>query len=296
MERPKLPRRQLRLKEWPPLIDRQLRPSPEYLLATDGSLRDIEYRVRTDADGYILPPPTDLDGVENTLIFFGDSFVESTYVPEDQRFVAVIQDILREAGVPARCLNAGYSGATSLHMLMSLLGKVGRRQSTTIILVIPSNDAFALIKEGGYWCRWDKRYSPVIPVPDSLRVPTQSLDLADLQSVINLFVDSCRRLRLNLVLASFPHRTELFKDDSWLLRRFKSKLNYDRTHDWRCSINASGRAIAKRLNIPFIDLEKLVSERIECFYDDLHMNELGSKEVADIIGSFLVAQRRTMNN
>lgn len=286
MDRTKV-RRSLRLKEWQPLIDRQLRPAPDYLAASDGSLRDIDYRVRTDADGYILPPHADLDDIADTLIFFGDSFVESTYVPEGQRFVAAIQTILRDIGVPAHCLNAGYSGATTLHMLMSLLGKVGRRPATTIVLVIPSNDAFALIKEGGFWCRGDKRYAPIVPVPEGITVPAQPLDLEDMQAVLNLFVDACRRLRLDLVLATFPHRTATFTNDPWLHRRFKSAANYERAHEWRRSVNKVGRAVANRLNIPFVDLEAIVSTRTEWFYDDLHMNETGSQGIAKIFGDFL---------
>lgn len=286
-------RRHLRLKEWIPSVDRQMRPAADYLAATDGSLRDTEYRVRTDSDGYILPPPTELNGIDDSVIFFGDSFVESIYVPEDQRFVAGIQAALQRAGVPARCLNAGYSGATTLHMLMSLIGKVGRRPKTTIVLVLPSNDALALIKKGGFWCREDRRYSPVVPVPEGVEAPAQPLDIADLQAALNLFVDACRRLRLDLVLATFPHRTADFTADPWLPRRFKSAANYARMLEWRRSVNAVARAVANRLALPFVDLEALVSAGTEWFYDDLHMNEAGSTRIVEALGGFLIARRQS---
>lgn len=286
-------RRHLRLKEWLPSSDRQMRPAAEYLAATDGTLRDIEYRVRTDADGYILPPAADAAGSDEAVIFFGDSFVESVYVPEEQRFPAAVQQALQQAGVAARCLNAGYSGATTLHMLMALLGKVGRQPKTTIVLVLPSNDVLALIKKGGFWCRVDKRYAPVVPVSDATEAPSQPLDIADLQAVLNLFVDACRRLRLELVLATFPHRSADFAADPWLPRRFKNAANYARLLEWRRSVNAVARAVATRLGLPFVDLEALVSTHTELFYDDLHMNEAGSERIARIFGDFLVARRRT---
>lgn len=289
-------RRHLRLKEWPPKIDRQLRPAPNYLAATDGSLHDIEYRVRTDTDGYIIPPASHLNEAADTVVFFGDSFVESVYVPEEQRFVAAIQSILKEADVQARCLNAGYSGATTLHMLMALIGKVGRRSATTVVLVIPSNDAFSLIKRGGFWCKEDKRYSPLVPPPNIVEVPSQPLDLMDLQAVLSLFADACHRLGLNLVLATFPHRTSDFTADSWLSRRFKTATNYTRTLEWRRSVNAAVRTIATQLHLPLVDLEALVSTRIEWFYDDVHMNEAGSKGVAQILGDFLVARYLNQGN
>lgn len=272
------------------MLDRQLRPTPDYLAATDGSLRDIEYRIRTDADGYILPPPVDLDGVTDRIIFFGDSFVESIYVPEEHRFVVEVQSILRDAGQPVRCLNAGYSGATSLHMLLALIGKVGRCPATTIVLVIPSNDAFALIKKGGFWCREDKRYSPVVPVPDGMKVSSQPLDLTDFRATLNLFIDTCHRFRLRLLLATFPHRTADFNTDNWLQRRFNNFDNYERVKELRRSVNAVARSISKRLNTPLVDLEMLVSTQTNWFYDDLHMNEAGSKGVAHIIGDALLNQ------
>lgn len=283
-------RRHLRLKEWLPLIDRMMRPTADYLAATDGSLRDIEYRVRTDADGYILPP-SDPPGVEETVIFFGDSFVESVYVPEEWRFVAAIQAAMLAAGHAARCLNAGYSGATTLHMLMALLGKVGRRPKTTVVLVLPSNDALALVKKGGLWTREDKRYAPVVPIPNGTDAAAQPIDLVDVQAALNIFIDACRRLRLDLVLTTFPHRTAEFSADPWLGRRFKSAANYSRLLEWRCSVNAVARACANRLGLPFVDLEAVVSTHVEWFYDDLHMNETGSARVAQILSEFLIARR-----
>jgi len=287
-----MPRRQLRLKEWAPLTDQLLRPTVEYLEATDGSLRDIEYRIRTNSDGFIIPPPMDLANISDTVIFFGDSFVESTYVPENQRFVADVQSNLIEACLPTHCFNAGYSGASSLHMLMSLIGKVGRRPSTTIVFVVPSNDAFALLKKGGFWCQLDKRYSPLVPVPNNVDVSTQPLDLTDLLAVLNLFVDACHRLRLGLVLATFPHRTAEFDSDHWLLRRFKSKAHYARSLQWRNSVNSVVRSVANRLLLPFVDLETMVSMKTDWFYDDVHMNEAGSAGISKIFSDFLISMKR----
>lgn len=285
-------RRHLRLKEWTPSNDRLMRPTTEYLAGTDGSLRDVKYRVRTDADGYILPPAPESTEAAESAIFFGDSFVESVYVSEGQRFPAAVEQTLRRAGMPVRCLNAGYSGATTLHMLMALIGKVGRRPATTIVLVVPSNDVLALIKKGGFWCREDKRYSPVIPVPETSEAQAQPFDLADLQATLNLFVDACRRFRMKLVLATFPHRVADFGTDPWLPRRFRNATNYARMLGWRRSANAVTRAIANRLGLPLVDLEGHISEHPEWFYDDLHMNEAGSARVAQLLADALIAQRQ----
>lgn len=285
-------RRHLRLKEWQPSLDTLMRPAADYLAATDGSLADAEFRLRTDADGYILPPPADGDETfDETIVFFGDSFVESVYVSEAGRFVARTQARLREAGIRARCLNAGYSGATTLHLLMAMLGKVGRSPKTSIVLVVPSNDALSLIKKGGFWCMNDRRYAPVVPIPDGAEAGAQPLDRGDLQAVLNLFVDACKRLRLELMLATFPHRTADHAADPWLSRRFRNAANYTKLLGWRESVNSVARAVATRLGLPFVDLDTMLSTRTELFYDDLHMNEAGSVRVAEILGEALIARR-----
>lgn len=284
-------RRHLRLKEWQPSLDVLQRPTADYLAACDGSLADAEFRLRTDANGYIVPSPLDDANFDETMVFFGDSFVESVYVSEERRFVAGVQSRLREAGVRTRCLNAGYSGATTLHLLMALLGKVGRSNKTTIVLVVPSNDALALAKKGGYWCMGDRRYTPVVPVPDGAESGSQPLNLVDNQAVLNLFVDACRRFRLELVLATFPHRTADFASDPWLMRRFGNATSYTKLLAGRDSINGVVRAVAKRLGLPFVDLDAMISTQTQLFYDDLHMNEAGSQRVAEILGDFMLARR-----
>lgn len=285
-------RRSIRLKEWAPLLDIELRPTHEYLAATDGSLEDKKFRLRTDANGYILPPPHEMQSFDETFVFFGDSFVESTYISEASRFVAGVQARLYEAGIKARCLNGGYSGATTLHMLMGLLGKVGRSPATSIVLIVPSNDVLALIKKGGYWCMNDRRYAPIIPVPEGGEVEAQHLDLNDIRAVLNLFVDACRRMQLKLVLATFPHRAADYETDPWLPNRFKSAANCDRMRGWCESINGVVRAIATRLGLPFVDLDAEISAKSELFYDYLHMNEAGSRRVAEIFSEFIMLQHK----
>lgn len=284
-------RRYIRLKEWEPLLSTVLRPQPDYLAATDGSLEDKEFQLRTDNNGFILPPQLEDQSFHETFFFLGDSFVESAYVSETGRFVAGVQERLRNAGVHVRCLNGGYSGATTLHMLMVLLGKVGRSEATNIVLVVPSNDVLALIKKGGYWCVNDRRYAPIIPVPEGGEVEAQQLDLNDLRAVLNLFVDACRRMKLKLVLATFPHRTADFATDPWLPKRFKSAANCDLMRSWCDSVNGVVRAVATRLDLPFVDLDAQISPHSDLFYDYLHMNEEGSRRVAEIFSGYFLAQR-----
>jgi lysophospholipase L1-like esterase len=284
-------RRNIRLKEWRPGLDTILRPAADYLAASDGTLPDAEYRVRTDADGFILPPRCEEANEVPKLLLLGDSFVESIYVPEDRRFAAAVEAALRNGDHAIRCLNGGYSGATTLHLLLALLAKVGRSPRTSVLLVVPSNDALALGKRGGYWCAGDTRYSLIVPVPPGATAQNDTFDLSDLVTVLNLFVDACRRLRLPLTLATFPHRTAPFDADPWLQRRFASAAAYARIHKRRSQVNERARAVARRLGVPLLDLDALLSTRTELFYDDLHVNVAGSTCVAQILVDEWIAQR-----
>jgi lysophospholipase L1-like esterase len=280
-------RRHIRLKEWRPNLDTVARPPPDYLAATDGSLADADYRMRTDAAGFILPPASAEAPDAPAIFFFGDSFVESTYVAESERFPAAVQARLLTMGRPARCLNAGYSGATTLHLLLALLAKVGPAPGATVCLVVPSNDALALVKEGGFWTCTDKRYAPVIPVPEVAPPPGRPLDLADLEMTLRLFADACGQLRLRLLLATFPHRTGEYGADPWLRRRFKDATNYARILGWRRAVNDLVRKVAGERSVPLIDLDAALSAESRWFYDDLHMNAAGSRQVAELLAEQL---------
>jgi lysophospholipase L1-like esterase len=288
------PRRNIRLKEWPPSLDSEQRPSAEYLAAADGTLVDRLYRLRTNDDGYIVGPAGPDAAFDETLLFLGDSFVESVFVDEGARFPAAVEARLRAAGRQVRCLNGGYSGATTLHLLLALLAKVGRAAQTQVCLVVPSNDALALAKRGGYWALRDKRYAPIVPVPEGSDAGHQPVDAADLRVLLGLFVDTCRRLRLPLTLATFPHRTATFAADPWLQRRFGAEAGYNRVLVPRRQLNDVVRAVAARMNLPLIDLDAAISARTDLFYDDLHMNASGSALVADLVATaYAAAPRRT---
>lgn len=283
-------RRHIRLKEWRPLLDSVLDPTPEYRAATDGSLTDSGFRLRTDVDGFIVAP--ELPGAappERDVLFFGDSFVESTYIAEPERFPAGVQARLASAGHHVRCLNAGYSGATTLHLLLALLAKRGNHRNAGVVLVAPSNDALALVKAGGFWTQTDQRYAPVIPIPEGLETPAQALDADELDRLLRVFVDTCRGLGHALLLATFPHRSVEYGSDPWLRRRFKTAANYGRIVGWRRIVNDVTRRVAAERGVALLDLDAALSAQTRWFYDDLHMNPDGSRQVADLVAERLRA-------
>lgn len=284
-------RRFIRLKEWGPHLDMVMRPSETYLAGTDGSLAAADFRLRTDTDGFIVgsarsdtAAPADRDG---RVVVFGDSLVESVYVHEGDRFVAQAESLLAVQGLRIRCANAGYSGSTSLQLVQAMIAKLGRRPPSTVMLVAPVSDAFVLIRERGYWCFGDKRFSPVVPHTnaDDKEVPFAA---DDLKAVLPIFIAACRSMGHWPVLATHVHRQAPYAQDAWLRRRFKNAANCTKLQAARRGCNAAVRQVAAAYAVPCLDLEILAQQHQDWLYDDMHLNALGSARVAVHLADFLI--------
>lgn len=283
-------RRFIRLKEWDPSLDRIMRPADAYVAATDGSLPADDYRLRTNEQGYIVGPPegdaaedADRDG---QVVVLGDSLVESVYVHEADRFVAKAQTRLSHQGIRIRCVNAGYSGSTSLQLVQLMLAKLSPRVRCAVMLVAPVSDAFVLIREHGYWCTGDKRFSPIVP-PSNVEEREVPFRPDDLRAVLPVFVHACRSMGHWPMLATHAHRQTDYADDPWLRRRFKNAGNCAKLQAARRGCNAAVRQVAAALAVPCLDLEALTALHSHWLYDDMHLNGEGSVAVADHLAAFL---------
>lgn len=283
-------RRFIRLKEWGPHLDMMMRPSDAYIAGTDGSLVAADFRLRTDTDGFIVGPdrvdtavPADRDG---RVVVFGDSLVESVYVHEGERFVAQAESRLAGQGLHIRCANAGYSGSTSLQLVQAMIAKLGRRPPSAVMLVAPVSDAFVLIRERGYWCFGDKRFSPVVPHTntDDKEVPFAA---DDLKAVLPIFIAACRSMGHWPMLATHVHRQAPYAGDAWLRRRFKKASNCVKLQAARRGCNAAVRQAAAAHAVPCWDLEAQAAQHHDWLYDDMHLNALGSAQAAVHFADFL---------
>src|SRR4051812_5268869 len=108
--------RVIRLKEYPPCSTMSNTPPGWYVEEKNSTLPNKAYTVRTDRNGFIRSA-NDEGEFQRELIVLGDSVVESLYLDEGLRFCSVLQDLLCEQ-LPGRVriCNAGYSGATTLHL------------------------------------------------------------------------------------------------------------------------------------------------------------------------------------
>lgn len=143
-------RRYINLREFQPSMDVVDIPTDKSVRESD-SLVKKAYRVRTDANGFILPynryPDPDL-----TLAFLGGSTVACLYVEEENRFPYLVGNLLEKAsGKKVTSYNSGVGGNNSLHSLDILLNKLIPLKPDVVLMMHNINDLVSLIYDRTYW-------------------------------------------------------------------------------------------------------------------------------------------------
>jgi lysophospholipase L1-like esterase len=143
-------RRYINLREVLPLVDTVDTPTDKTVQTSD-SLVQKPYRVRADANGFMLPynhyAKPDL-----TLVFLGGSTTACIYVDEDQRYPYLVGQLLEEkTGKKITSINGGFGGNNSLHSLDILLNKVIPLKPDVVVMMHNINDLVALIYDQTYW-------------------------------------------------------------------------------------------------------------------------------------------------
>lgn len=274
-------KRSIRLKEWGQHCDEWKRPSPAYLAGAE-NLVDDYYRLRTDESGFIVSGKdwSKSRHPKEKWVFMGASFLECLYLPESERLTALIEKKLNAAGHLVQCLNGGYSGATTLHLVNILLNKVVPIKPSRVVLFVPTNDARVLELAGGYW-RDDKLHSPFTPPTAPADTYGGKYGEKSLIGLLELALVICTHWRINLTLATTPHRHMNYALDGWLQRRFPAEDYFKKVARKRSAINNSVRRFASAMSLPIIDLEKMAKDYRKYSYDDLHLTPYGAEALAN---------------
>ncbi|MGP8051790.1 MAG: SGNH/GDSL hydrolase family protein [Desulfobaccales bacterium] len=153
-------RRYINLREFQPSMDVVDLPTDKSVRESD-SLVKKGYRVRTDANGFILPenryPDPDL-----TLVFLGGSTVACLYVEEEERYPYLVGNLLEKAtGKKVTSYNSGVGGNNSLHSLDILLNKLIPLKPDVVVMMHNINDLVSLIYDRTYWSNNPTR-APII--------------------------------------------------------------------------------------------------------------------------------------
>ena len=131
--------RHILLFEHYPNQDRPIRATDEYMLTTNGSLQQKDYRHRTDENGFIRTG-RELPADHAPIIVLGDSPIESYFIDEEKRICVVLEEMFQNAGMPIRVLNGGVSGATTLQLFNVLVSKCIPLQPSGIVLMSGCKD------------------------------------------------------------------------------------------------------------------------------------------------------------
>ncbi|MFJ4167921.1 SGNH/GDSL hydrolase family protein [Paenarthrobacter sp. NPDC089714] len=279
-------RRFIRLKESTPNLD-GMRARPEgYLEATDGTVGDGPWRVRTDEHGFIVTG-NDVAAGAPPLVFIGDSFVEATFTPESIRFVSQVERHLQSDGLNFRCLNGGYSGATTLQLFNVFLNKVvplvGR--GGKVVFFLPQSDLPIYFRPHSYWYPTD-RYAPLLPPvePAATDLPRGS---SALTAILGLAVWAAQEFGIDLILVSSPHRNATREEDAYLARRISADQHLSLAQR-RQDIRTAVHKFVATSGVTFIDADTEFLDKPSAFYDELHLNDSGH----DIFAAWLADQLR----
>ena len=215
------------------------------------------------------------------VVFLGDSFVESIYVAESDRFVSQLERSLHHCLINIRCLNGGYSGSTTLQLLNVLLNKIVPligKGGTVVFFVPVGSDLPIYFRPHSYWYPTD-RYSPVLPpsIPASTNMPH---GVSALSSLLRLVAATAEEFELNLIFVASPHREAERSQDPYLARMLTEPQDRSIKQRHR-AIHAAISRVAAETGTPMLDAASAFAAKPEAFYDEVHLNELGQKAFSE---------------
>jgi lysophospholipase L1-like esterase len=288
--------------------------------ASDGSDQETSAQVRrfqTDQSGYPVDK-YDANRHKVTILFLGGSTTECNEVDEELRFPTVVQHQLRKAGLDVVTENAGVRGHTTQDSINALLNRSGFRQADIIVMMENINDRLRLGTQGNY----DARLGKISPTSARAVLSAMSslLDAAwdfiayrsNALFILRYWANENAAWRDETHVAEVSERSIDLYEDAVLQNSEKYReniqlfINIVRTLGKRPILmtqplgryskgqnifNEIVRDVARRNQVTLIDLDKAIEQvRVQAFlFDDIHLNNAGSKYVGELIASSLAS-------
>lgn len=272
-------RRQIRLKRWPALVERQVTIPEKYTRACDGSLQPGVVSVATDEHGFILSGRRE-PSTRRSVIVLGDSVAESLYETTGARWTDFLEDEL-DAQFPGefRVLNGGKSGATLLHIVTSVLNTLPplADQTALVIIIAPGADAKLEKDSATYWS--DHKY--VAPLePASPSIPFEAPKIGrDRDLLWCLLFETLRAYGVPVAVVTPPIRHGSWEESSYLRSKFKSPEAYIEQLGRYGRVREAALSAAEKARVATVaeieDFPRSDNERF--FYDHVHFNTAGQK-------------------
>jgi lysophospholipase L1-like esterase len=271
-------------------------------------------KFRTDTRGFIRTGNEKDAPVK--ILFLGGSTTEANEVDEPLRFPAVVESVLREAGISANSLNAGVRGHTTLDSINALLNRLGMLESKVVVLMHNINDRLRLAASGSYgaqlgndaptsalafieslrgtaWAGWDylsyrsnllflarsaiTRFNPWSGETTAVPVKETSINFPDPNLEAHRILFE-RNLRVFVAIArALGMRPMLMTQPIGI------------ASEQHAAFNNSVRKVAAELNVMLIDLHELLPEPKSWAFlsDNIHFNNRGSEAVGKLIAERL---------
>jgi hypothetical protein len=273
--------RAIRLKEFEPNSSVLKRPLEWQINGSDGSLADKEYLLQADADGFIRSG-LDQAVMGEQVIVLGDSVIECMFVDHGQRLTDNAELELRSLGFSTAVRNGGVTGATSLHILCTIISKVVPMKPRLVVLASGIMDQDCMLNPESFWTAHP--YLTPLRIEPPVAQPEPNY-LTDLQmdhrlAILKTIKTSCAEFGLPLAIATLAHRG----NDDYMTAKMPWVERYTAR---RLAVNSQTREFAISFGLPLIDMEKEFAETTGIFYDQFHLNPQGAIEVGRSLGMAL---------
>lgn len=254
-------KRSVRLKEYSPFTKFIRIPPKSYYITRPRFSKNKFYYFHTDNNGYIYNTVDKM--YSKDLILLGDSSVENLFVDADKRVIAYLENFLISLGLDYNIKNSSVSGASLLHITNIILNKIAKNKDSTLFLFIPSNDSSILNLKDTYW-NIDKLNSNLIGIENKTLFSENKDEVQNFGNILKTLIGICKIFSIELYVFS--------------IIRFKEKVNYK-------VLDKLAEEICKENNIVYSNINFLLQNE-KYFYDDVHLNEDGSYELANILRGF----------
>lgn len=266
--------RAIRLREFAVSQDFLADVPLDYRSARGGKPDGIHYRIRTDECGFILSGDFQSS---MKVVGLGDSVMECRFINEGERACARIE---HQLGQTLQVLNGGYSGATSLHILNTILNKVIPLSPRGIFIMTGIMDIEAMCKAKSFWTT-DVHLRTITEIGNDAGEPDINyapfMDVTHRLRLTKSIIDVCRTFGIPICFISTPH-LQIY--EGHYITMSYSRAQYGEFTQKRTQANYSLNQLCIAMSVPFYDVQSAFAERIDLFHDDIHMNEEGTLVLA----------------
>jgi lysophospholipase L1-like esterase len=261
-----------------------------------------KYPFKTDENGFVLPSKIH-EKADLNIFFLGGSTTECENVDELNRFPYLAGRMLEEkTGKKINSYNAGRSGNSTIHSINNLLNKIVPLQPNIILRMEAVNDLSTLLYEGTYWNKNKTRSNlSCFSKHEPLRNSRNEWDLSpfvekisdhqhqenikqEYKKVLRLFVSITRAIGATPVLMTQPNLIE--NNPNFSTDRGDEDFNRVYRKLYSDFQNVT-REVAREENVILIDLAREEDWSRKYIYDSIHLNNEGSKRVAEIVTKHL---------